>query len=240
VARTTPDGWRLTFAVTDTGIGIPPDRLNRLFKSFSQVDASITRRFGGTGLGLAICRRLVELMGGEIGVDSTLGRGSRFHFEIRAAAHIGGPAESEAEETDSALGPDFAREHPLRILVAEDNHSNQRVILLFLDKLGYRAEAVANGREAMQSLAGGRHDLLILDVQMPEMDGFSVARKVRETVPDGRPPYLLALTANARREDREACLEAGMHDFLSKPVHLLSLVSALEKAHRWLNTRAPG
>jgi signal transduction histidine kinase/DNA-binding response OmpR family regulator len=364
-------GWELSFVVEDSGIGIPPDRMDRLFKSFSQVDASTTRRYGGTGLGLAISQRLITLMGGRILVTSELGRGSTFRFTIAAGlaeppaegtptaplpvdlagrqalvvddnevnrrilqrqleswglaseCFADGPAalarlaaggrfdfalldfnmpgmdgldlaaaiqqqhgdqappillltsrgslkeppglriaarmtkpvkprelqaalgevlrhrrvpQADPAKFTSAFDRDFARRHPLRILVAEDNAVNRKVLLLMLDKLGYRADTVANGVEALVSLERQPYDLVVMDMQMPEMDGLAATRKLRARVPLAAPPYVLALTANARKEDYHACIEAGMHDFLSKPLRIDDLMAAFERAHHWLHT----
>ncbi|HWA10004.1 MAG TPA: response regulator [Opitutaceae bacterium] len=357
-------GWRLNFVIEDSGIGIPADRMNRLFKSFSQVDSSTTRRFGGTGLGLAISARLVELMGGHIGVTSEVGKGTSFSFGIdvgppedvefaaqlparadlsasrvlvvddnaitrgvlerqlaswglavtgvgdaaaalargagcdlvlldfslpdmdglKAAAALraagnaspvilltprgaatgaeganvaarmtkpikprelhavlvrvlqGGSATPFAPaRSDSAYDRDFARRHPLRILVAEDNPVNSKVILLMLERIGYRADLALNGREALRQLARQPYDLVLMDMQMPEMDGLEATRRIRAVASAHQPPYVLALTANARKEDYNACLQAGMQDFLSKPVRIDGLMAALARAHEWLH-----
>jgi len=364
-------GWELSFVIEDSGIGIPPDRMDRLFKSFSQVDASTTRRYGGTGLGLVISQRLITLMKGRILATSELGKGSTFRFTVAAGlaappeageppppfavslagrrvlvvddnevnrrilqrqlqswdmeaeccgdgpaalarlaggrpfdfalldfnmpgmdglelaaamqANLGDKAPSavlltsrgglkdppgvriaarmtkpvKPRELQSVLGQvlrhrrvpqadpakfasafdrEFARRHPLRILVAEDNAVNRKVLLLMLEKLGYRADAVANGVEALDGLARQPYDLVVMDMQMPEMDGLAATRKLRARVPLTEPPYVLALTANARKEDYHACIEAGMHDFLSKPVRIDDLMAAFERAHHWLHT----
>ena len=360
-------GWRLGFVVEDSGMGIPSDRMDRLFRSFSQVDSSTTRRFGGTGLGLAISWRLVELLGGRIEVASKEGRGSTFSFAIdagtpppevpapagaaplsldacrllvvddnavnrrileRQLAHWGirvtcaadGPAALAAFDrgetfdlilldfnmpgmnglevaaalrarpgltvppiilltSRSGLGEsagvlvaaqmtkpvkprelhnailqvlkfrftapaapaplvpvfdrEFASRHPLRILIAEDNLVNRKVILLMLEKLGYRADWAANGLEALQGIARQPYDLVLMDMQMPEVDGLEATRRFRAVAPGEAAPYILALTANARKEDYHACIEAGMQDFLSKPVRIDDLMVALARAHAW-------
>ncbi|MES1167181.1 MAG: response regulator [Pseudomonadota bacterium] len=362
--------WRLGVTVEDSGIGIPADRINRLFKSFSQVDSSTTRRFGGTGLGLAISGRLVELMGGQIEVASETGRGSSFTFSIvvdtrpedegvkvapaqmdlrsrrvlgvddnavnrhilqRQLANWGilvtcvedGPAAlaefaqganfdlmlldfnmpgmdgaqvvaalraqpalkvppivlltSRGERRDSAglqvtaqmtkpvkprelhsalleiinlqvaapIEParlvsaydrEFARRHPLHILVAEDNAVNRKVIIAMLERLGYRADCVGNGLEVLQGLARQPYELVLMDMQMPELDGLEATRQIRAVAPGNTPPYVLALTANVRKEDYEACLAAGMQDFLSKPVRVDDLMTALARGSDWIRT----
>jgi PAS domain S-box-containing protein len=354
------------FRVSDTGIGIPPERIDRLFKSFSQVDSATTRQFGGTGLGLAISHQLVRLMGGTIEVESEVSRGSRFRFTVQAQAlersgsirvHEGsmkgktilvvddnaasrhvlelygkewgmavialpssraaldrleggerfdaalvdlampemdGHALSEeirrraAAETlpivllaplgyaasnlgtsgakpfefaatltkpirhrqlrevllgifgnettisrraraETGLAIRLADRTPLRILLAEDNAVNQKVALKFLEKLGYRADVAGNGIEVLQALRRQSYDILLLDVQMPEMDGLEAARFIRAQWPDGKRPRIVAMTANAMAGDREKCLEAGMDDYISKPVQIQELQQALER-----------
>jgi CheY-like chemotaxis protein/HPt (histidine-containing phosphotransfer) domain-containing protein len=360
----------LTFTVRDTGIGIPADRLSRLFQSFSQVDASTTRRYGGTGLGLAISQRLTELMGGKIGVTSAVGAGSEFQFTIRAVAteaplrvrrdlsgvqpslrdkrvlvvddnatnrrivtaHLDnwgmpsrasespvetlewiragerfdvaildmhmpemdgvalahairqlpagaalplilftslGRREARAEDEGfaaylhkpikpsqlfdalvsvvadqpvhvapraaarSELDPEMARRHPLRILLAEDNVVNQKVALRLLAQMGYRADVAANGLEAIEAVERQTYDVVLMDVQMPELDGFEASREINRRRPAAR-PRIVAMTANAMQGDRELCVAAGMDDYVAKPIRVEELVAALERspAHR--------
>ena len=364
---------RLHFAVRDSGIGIPEDRLSRLFESFSQVDASTTRRYGGTGLGLAISKRLIELMGGTIWVESQAGEGSTFHFTVQAEqapglapAHERGapsqlrgrrvlivednatnrhilvrqaqswgllvrdtasPAQAlewirrgdpfdlaildmQMPEMDgvtlaqeigrdrdaralplvmlTSLGPReevrggmefaayltkpikpsqlfdtlmnvlgaaparlqaatpregpverLAERVPLRILVAEDNGVNQQLALLLLKKLGYRADVAANGLEALQALEREPYDVVLMDVQMPKMDGLEATRRIHRRWPEGRRPYVVAATADAMREEREACLAAGMDDYLSKPIRIEELAAALSRCRPHVASRSP-
>jgi CheY-like chemotaxis protein/HPt (histidine-containing phosphotransfer) domain-containing protein len=356
---------RLHFAVRDSGIGIPTDRQSRLFESFSQVDASTTRRYGGTGLGLAISKRLCELMGGTIWVESQVGRGSTFHFTIQAEqapgltpadqqgpppqlhgrrvlivddnatnrhilvrqaeswgmlardtaspaqaldwirrgdpfdlaildmqmpemdgvglaeeigryrdAHAlplllltslgsregvrGGvefaasltkpikpsrlydtlmnvldatPAGAQAATSQEEPVERLAERLPLRILVAEDNLVNQQLALLVLQKLGYRAEVTANGLETLQALEREPYDVVLMDVQMPTMDGLEATRRIHQRWPEGRRPHIIAATASAMAEEREACLAAGMDDYLSKPIRVEELAAALRRCH---------
>jgi PAS domain S-box-containing protein len=227
---TTTSHWRLTFAVSDTGIGIPPEGMDRLFKSFSQVDASMTRRFGGTGLGLAISKRLAELMGGTMWVESQPGRGSTFYFTVlvepREAPKDAAPR-SSAAEIDETLG----RRCPLRVLVAEDNPVNRRVATLLLQRLGYRATTVGNGLEALAALELADYDAILMDVEMPEIDGCEATRRIRAQRQAPARPWIIALTAGAMPEDREKALAAGMNDFLTKPVRTDALSAALVRAH---------
>jgi signal transduction histidine kinase/HPt (histidine-containing phosphotransfer) domain-containing protein len=360
-----PEQWLLHFSVRDTGIGIPADRQHRLFKSFQQVDASTTRHYGGTGLGLAICKRLAELMGGKIWVESDAGKGSTFHFTIlaRSAAASAPPgwhaqqpqlvgkrllviednltnqriitqrcrqwgmavetAVNSAEalailgqgnlydavlldlqllnadalaladqirkkpsghyvpllllssvrpsgeevrpgaanvsvsvhkpirpaqlldalcramsvqllrekKAPSAptLDPDLARRLPLRLLLADDNPINQKVGLSVLHKLGYRADLANNGVEVLKALEQKLYDVLFLDVQMPEMDGLEAAREICRRWPLEKRPRIVAMTGNALMGDREKCLQAGMDDYISKPVRIAELQAALER-----------
>ena len=221
----------IEFAVRDTGIGIPANRTDRLFQTFSQVDASTTRYYGGSGLGLAICRRLCELMGGRIWVESEEGRGSTFRFTIRAqVATTPGPAD-EAPALPREVEPDLATRFPLRLLLVEDNFINQRVALLLLSRLGYRADVASNGVEAVEALARQRYDVVLMDVQMPEMDGVEATRTIRRSG-ETSTPWIIGMTADATMEGRNSCIEAGMNDYLTKPVEPYRLQDALERAGR--------
>jgi GAF domain-containing protein/CheY-like chemotaxis protein/HPt (histidine-containing phosphotransfer) domain-containing protein len=357
-------GYHLT--VRDTGIGIPPGRIDRLFESFTQVDASTSRRFGGTGLGLAISRRLAELMGGTVWAESAgvPGQGSSFHVEIEAGAtdmtptalrrdgsfadrralvvddnetnrrlmtallgawgiqtvlaagpdqalaaledgqvdlavldmlmpgmdgldlaariherhetlpivlassvsqhdvaadprwpaagigavvtkpikasplHVavatvlGARLEDAVEGASSALAQDLAARHPLRILLAEDNVVNQKLAIRLLERLGYRADIVGNGLEALEALERQTYDLLLSDVQMPEMDGLEATRRILRRWPEGERPWIVAMTAEAMSGDRERCLAAGMNDYLAKPIRVDELVDAIKRTPR--------
>jgi PAS domain S-box-containing protein len=358
--RATPAGrMRLEITVQDTGIGIPPDRIDRLFKAFSQVDSSTTRKYGGTGLGLAICQRLCQLMNGDIRVESTLGKGSTFTIAImtdaaQRPAEVTGPPFSGVElkgamalciednpitrarlrtlfdslgatcvfanEPESAVEiasnlpnppaivildlPEFesqraldltaeiksprlvlfrlgqspppapkdgfpyatvskpiktvsflqalallgnrsgsggivvqtrhedrpiAEEIPLTVLLAEDNAVNQKVALRFLERMGYNADAVGNGLEVLKAFQTRNYDLVLMDLQMPEMDGLEASRRIRRSVPADRQPKIIALTANAMQGDREICLDAGMDDYISKPVKMHEIVAAIRR-----------
>jgi CheY-like chemotaxis protein len=358
--------YELTFAVHDTGIGIPPDRIGRLFESFSQVDASTARKYGGTGLGLAISKRLTELMGGTMSVESRVGHGSEFRFTVRAPSAEGavrprrelrgaqptltgkralvvddnetnrrildryldawgmtvaatgsprealrwveggrafdvgildmhmpemdgvtlarairthrpatalplllftslGRREADAESVGFAahlmkpikpsalfdalvgalvaqptrvdrraparaeLDPAMAERHPLRILLAEDNVVNQKLALRLLEQMGYRADVAANGLEAVAAVERQPYDVVLMDVQMPEMDGLEASREIIRRWPEGR-PRIVAMTANAMQGDRELCLAAGMDDYVSKPIRVEELIAALDRS----------
>jgi signal transduction histidine kinase/ActR/RegA family two-component response regulator len=222
-----PDGEvTLTFAVSDTGIGIASANLDHIFEAFSQADGSMTRRFGGTGLGLTICSRLVTLMGGRIAVESRPGKGSKFHFTARV---------------QPALQPDLAAlessvrspEDPIRklnLLVAEDNSVNQKVIRRILEKHGHCITIAGSGREALAFFHSASFDLILMDVQMPEMDGLSAATAIRRSeLGTGRHTPIVAMTAHAMMGDRERCLASGMDDYVSKPIHAQHLLEKLQQ-----------
>jgi PAS domain S-box-containing protein len=213
--------FRTRVTVRDTGIGIPPDKIGKLFQSFSQVDATTSRRFGGSGLGLAICRRLVEMMGGAIHVDSRPGEGSTFTFDFEARTPA--PAESmPARAADSEL-------EPMRILVAEDNPVNQIVMRRVLQRLGCSVDLVPDGEGAIRQVQECQYDLLLMDLHMPGIDGREATRRIR-FLQQGRAAIpIIALTASATIEDREACLAAGMNDFVVKPLVPDVLRSALRR-----------
>jgi two-component system sensor histidine kinase/response regulator len=214
-----------------------------LFKSFSQVDSSTTRKYGGTGLGLAISEKLVLLMGGSITVQSREGEGTIFTFTIRTRAGVLKPSTAPREQR--VMSKAFAEAFPFRILVAEDNVINRQLILHILGNLGYEPDFVQNGVEAVEAVArggsagvggaagggglagGGRYNLILMDVQMPEMDGLEATKVIR--CQGYRQPVVIALTANAMRGDREQCLAAGMDDYICKPVRLDELMQLLEK-----------
>nr|WP_294944116.1 two-component regulator propeller domain-containing protein [uncultured Mucilaginibacter sp.] len=360
------DGFELVFEIRDTGIGIPPNKLNRLFKAFSQVDSSTTRRYGGTGLGLAISEKLVKLMGGDIGVTSQVGKGTTFTFSIIAKpgikaqrnyvhlnleeiqnkrilvvddnptnrdilqeqlrqwnfipmmadsgdaalavlsgeetvdlvisdmnmpemdgvtlarkirgkdpalpiilltsmgneqskknAHLFNAAltkptkhqvlykhiieqlklnsdvKHEVQPIKTPFSEDFAKQHPINILIAEDNAINQKLAKYILNKMGYKPDIVDNGHECLNALVGKKYDMILMDVQMPEMDGLEATRFIRQNME--HQPVIIAMTANAMVEDKEVCLNAGMNDYLSKPLKLQEIMNALE---RWEPNKA--
>ncbi len=215
----TPDSVLLGFAVHDTGIGIPANRINRLFQPFSQVDSSTTRQYGGSGLGLAIAWRLTRAMGGKIGATSRFGEGSVFRFSVRL-----GVAAVVAESAPAELGPIRLQEgeEPLNVLVVDDDLVNRTLAVAMLGKLGLKAESVVCGEDAVTRVAEGGVDIVLMDVQMPSMDGVQVTEFIRGLeLP--RQPNIIALTANTFESDRARCFAAGMDHFLPKPVRLEAL-----------------
>jgi len=202
--------------------------MQRLFQPFTQVDSSTTRRYGGTGLGLAISKKLVELMGGRIWAESQLGKGSTFHFTILADSAPVAHAGHMSQGTDLKHIRLEDRKQ-VRILLAEDNAVNQMVMQKMLNKLGYHADLAANGKEVLSCLEHQPYDIILMDVQMPEMDGFETARAIRKLRASGDQPKIIAITAYALKGDREKCLDAGMDDYISKPVKLDDLEEVLAK-----------
>jgi signal transduction histidine kinase/CheY-like chemotaxis protein len=220
-----PEGTRrIRIAVRDTGIGISADKLGRLFQSFSQVDASTNRRFGGSGLGLVISRRLVEMMGGTIRVTSRPDEGSTFEFDF-----VAGVSTIEAREPvlqrDTELGP-------MRILVAEDNPVNQIVIKRVLQKLGCSADIVPDGLSALRQFQTEQYDVVLMDIQMPGVDGLEASRRIRSLPAAYSRIPIVALTASATVENRKDCLAAGMDDYLSKPLAMDALQKILRRCKR--------
>lgn len=227
-------GIELRGEVRDTGPGIATEDRVRLFQPFSQLDSSLTRRHGGTGLGLAISRQLVERMGGRIGVESEPGQGSTFWFTTRVERARHEPV--QAGVTPTAAAPATGSEGP-RVLVAEDDPVNRRVVLALLGRLGYRADAVDDGRRAVEAALSGVYAVVLMDCSMPEMDGIQATQAIRRAGLSGATLPILALTANALESERRRCLDAGMDGYLSKPVRSQDLHEALTRA---LAAVAPG
>jgi signal transduction histidine kinase/ActR/RegA family two-component response regulator len=218
------------FAVKDSGIGLTPEGRARLFQRYAQADSSTTRKYGGTGLGLAISKRLAEIMGGTMTAESEgAGQGSTFRFHIKAEA-IASQPQSAKPTPSAAIDPQMAARHPLRILLAEDNLVNQKLALRLLSQMGYTADVVGNGQLAVEAIERQAYDLVLMDVQMPEMDGLEASRRITSRWPPGQRPRIVAMTANAMQGDREECLAAGMDDYVTKPIRVDALVQALQSA----------
>jgi PAS domain S-box-containing protein len=233
--------YEIRIEVRDTGIGIPEDRLDRLFKSFSQVDSSTSRHFGGTGLGLAISKRLSELLGGSIGVHSVAGKGSTFYFTIVTEVVENAPrvhsARQESAETAKRFDSGLADRFPMKILIAEDNIVNQKIAVQLLKRMGYSADVVNNGREAIEALRRQRYDVIFMDMQMPEMDGPEATQHICKEWNVADRPVIIALTANAMKEHVDQCVAAGMDKFISKPIQLDTLQSVLRESAELLKSR---
>jgi len=246
VLKIAPKGVRdgeqgLHFSVTDTGIGIPPEKQEMIFEAFAQVDGSTTRHYGGTGLGLAIASQLVERMRGKIWIESTPGKGTTFHFTARFRVVVASslppvsvPGEAPSPRLATAAADSERREAGptgrLRILLAEDNVINRTLAAALLEKRGHTVVHAGNGREVVAAAAGEAFDLIFMDVQMPEMDGFEATRRIRESeIISGRHTPIAAMTAHAVAGDRERCLAAGMDDYLSKPLNKAALLELLAR-----------
>ena len=253
----TEDEVCIHFTVTDTGIGIPAEKQQTIFEVFTQADSSATRQYGGTGLGLAITARLVELMGGQIWVESIVGRGSTFHLMIRFGlqqpqatqpydlepARVHGwqalvvhdnhtPQSRQPEERSLPSSPHTLPEHRQRsrILLAEDNLANQKILIRLLEKHGYTVIVVSNGRQALVALEQQQFDLALMDVQMPEIDGLAVVTRIRQREQQtGTHMPIIAMTAHAMDGDRERCIEAGTDSYISKPFRVAELLAAIEQ-----------
>jgi CheY-like chemotaxis protein len=242
------------FQVRDTGIGIAPDQFHRLFQSFSQVDGSASRKFGGTGLGLAISKNLVTMMGGKIGVEANRDGGATFWFDAVFAKQQASGAVTPSPNPSSRQSAAQTNDGDIRILLAEDNFINQTLALHVLKNLGYSVVAVDNGRQAVQEWQHQAFDVILMDIQMPEMDGFEATRIIRdgETLPFDAARHMqnpspvdhprrqhipiIALTAHAMAGDQAKCLAAGMDDYITKPI-IPEILSA--KISHWLGKKQP-
>lgn len=239
--------YQIQFTIQDTGIGIPLEKQGFLFKPFSQGDTSVNRKYGGTGLGLAICKQLVELMNGTIWVEScgsvagqpapnwqptntTNSNGAKFYFTIIAESNLNPVPEDIVQSGKTCIVTNPNTRKKLRILLAEDNSVNQRVACLILEKLGYRADVVSNGLEAVNSVQTVPYDCVLMDVEMPEMDGITATKRILSQAQNlAKTPYIIALTAYALTEDRDRCFQAGMQDFITKPIRIEELERALDR-----------
>ena len=213
----------MIFEVRDTGIGLNEDAQDKIFGRFVQADASTTRQFGGAGLGLTISKNLVHLMGGDIGVQSTLGSGSTFWFTVIAPA-VGGQA---ADDQDASMEPIFDRQ--LRILAVDDHQVNRMIVQMYLQLAGHEVTLVENGLQAVQAMRADRFDVVVMDIQMPVMDGLTATREIRAMAHPQCEVPIIALTANSMPGDRERYLAQGMNDYVPKPIEQASLLKALAR-----------
>jgi CheY-like chemotaxis protein len=237
------DGVTLLFAVRDSGVGIPADKQGLIFDAFRQADGSTTRKYGGTGLGLAICSRLVEMMGGSIGVESEPGKGSTFHFSARLGVGTGAPAEVDEQTRKLAMAVMASNPEPvtsLRILLAEDNPVNQRLASKLLEKRGHQVTVTATGRGALQRAQEETFDVVLMDVQMPDMDGLEATALIREWEKNrGKRTPIVALTAHSMKGDRDRCLAAGMDTYVTKPFNAARLIEVVESTARLQPQESP-
>ena len=236
LSEKTAEQYEVHVSVSDTGVGIAENQKGHIFESFSQADVSTTRKFGGTGLGLAISAGLVELMGGQIWVDSESGQGSTFHFKLPLSRHeINATEEAETSGSSTAKSArNVAMNSPLRVLVAEDHPVNQLLITSLLNKWGHEVVMTENGADAVELFSGSHWDIVLMDVQMPTMGGMEATKLIRahELLNHSPRTPIVALTANARLEDRQECLDAGMDDFIAKPLDQEALAHVLRKYSR--------
>ncbi|HWN68475.1 MAG TPA: ATP-binding protein, partial [Haliangium sp.] len=218
------------FEVRDTGIGLTDDQKAVVFEAFAQGESSTARRYGGTGLGLAISTNLVKLMGGELRVDSALGRGSTFRFTIRlahATPLVVASRQSDSLMISSDASSVFARAAPLSVLLAEDDLVSRKVVKSLLERLGCGVDAVEDGEAAVQAVSTHSYDVVLMDCELPRLSGFEATARIRVLPEPACHTTVIAMTGHAMEGDRERCLEAGMNDYLSKPVRRRALITAL-------------
>jgi CheY-like chemotaxis protein len=220
----------LHLVVADTGIGIHPEDLSRIFDPFTQVDASSTRRHAGTGLGLTICSELVRRMGGDIWVESNHGQGSRFHCTLRFGVQSNQKFVPPATTQTGISAVGNRTDRPLRILLAEDTPANQKVVSAILSQRGHQVAIAHDGRETIDMVRKGIFDVVLMDVQMPNVDGYQATRTIRQFPEEQHPRIpIVAMTAHAMSGDREQCLAAGMDDYVPKPIDAMELIHTIER-----------
>lgn len=217
----------LEFAVKDTGIGISPDKINRLFQPFSQLDSSMTRKYGGTGLGLAICKTLVEMMGGDIHVEAMDEGGATFVFTIQVQTYQ--PEDPHPFRNEPLTIMHEETGIPASVLIVDDHPVNRKLMVSMLQKMDIAADAAENGEEALRMLGSRRYDYVFMDLQMPVMDGIEATRRIRERFTGGIEPVIVAMTANVMNDIERRCLEAGMNDYISKPVKMSGIKQVLAR-----------
>jgi signal transduction histidine kinase/ActR/RegA family two-component response regulator len=222
----------LLFTVKDSGHGIPAENIDKLFKPFEQAGENFSGQYSGTGLGLAISKQLVELLDGEIWVESTFGKGSSFSFIIKAGISSENHVELDNDKSMNTgrknISP-LAEQYPFNILVAEDNIINRKLILKILENMGYKAEVAENGIKVLEAMTNSSYDIILMDIQMPEMDGYEATRQICKKFDKTSRPYIIAITANAMQDDRNKCIEAGMDDYLTKPIRKDEIYAVLER-----------
>lgn len=234
------NGNNIIFSIRDTGIGMTEEQVGKIFQPFVQAEHTTTKRFGGTGLGLVISKRLSELMHGTITLQSAKDKGSTFIVEIPYKEYCKDISSQDCDlDKRHIISTDLAKKYPLRILAADDNETNRRILSLFLQKMGYKADFAANGIEVLEAIQRQKYDLVLMDIQMPEMDGLDTTRairkKERQTLSE-TPLHIIALTAFAMEEDKEKCFSAGMNDYISKPINVSELTNAIVSfAKNYLN-----
>jgi len=228
VLESSDSSCTVKFRVSDTGIGIGEKKLEGIFDPFSQADSTTTRNYGGSGLGLAICKQLTELMGGSVGVESELGKGSDFWFVLTLGAYTPSELNGNGNASTNGISVNHSREY--RILLAEDNKMNQIVAKKILEKEGFIIDVVETGRQAVRAIELNEYDLVLMDIQMPEMDGYEATSLIREMeLADGDRLPIIALTASAMAEDREMSFNAGADDFITKPIDRAELIHAIQQ-----------
>jgi CheY-like chemotaxis protein len=220
--------YSIQFSVKDTGIGMSTEILSKLFIPFSQADVSSTRKYGGTGLGLSICKSYIELMGGNINVMSEEGKGSSFIFLINLEESCSLiETNVNVNEENNDLQNIF--DHKLKVLLVDDNEVNRALLIMLLNMNDIKCDVAVNGEEAVNTFLNKKYDLVLMDCQMPIMNGYEATRKMREIESESEHTVIIALTASAMKGDIEKCLEAGMDDYLSKPVNINQLTSMIQK-----------
>ena len=233
--ETTERHVELLFKVKDTGIGIPQNKLNNLFKEFTQVDSSHSRKFGGTGLGLAIVKRLVKMLHGKVTVESEVGVGTTFSFSIRAKLAGKVSAKEQMENPDVKMVESteeyIAEDYPLQILLAEDNAINRKLSMLFMERMGYIPDVATDGLEVIKKVKEKKYDLILLDIAMPKMDGYQVVEIINNLDEEQR-PLIIGVSANAFKGDIERALAAGMTAYLVKPIKFNDLREKLIEGYK--------
>lgn len=238
VERLTDKNVNLLFKIKDTGIGIPKDKLQGLFREFTQVDSSHTRKFGGTGLGLAIVKKLVKMLNGKISVESEVGVGSVFTFSIRAKLASKMPAKPEDQAEEEAQQDFIGEDYPMRVLMAEDNSVNRKLTTLFLERMGYVPEVVSDGLDVIKKLKTKTFDVILLDIAMPQMDGYEVLKLVRQMDLE-KQPRVIGVSANAFKGDIEKGMSLGLDDYLVKPLRFNELKEKLIASYKTIHNSKP-